>query len=101
MTISTNNRRLSHFTIRRGASGVDETYDIVHRESGQVIAWLGFWEADAETKRDAQLVVRALNVFRNRGGHLVEEAFLAAVHSEPDVGAFQQQSSGASAQRPR
>jgi hypothetical protein len=89
MTTKTDQGRPSRFSIKRGTAGVDETYDIVHRESGQVIAWLGFWEADAETKRDAQLVVRALNVFRNRGGYLVEEAFFAAVHSEPDIGSLE------------
>ena len=84
MTITTDKPRQSHFTIRRGTCGVDETYDIVHRESDQVIAWLPFWDADAETKREAQLLVRALNAFRNRGGFLVKDAFFEAVHCERD-----------------
>ena len=86
MTVSTNQLSHSHFTLRRGTCGVDETYDIVHRDSGQVIAWLSFWEADAETKRDAQLLVRALNTFRDRGGYLVKETFFDAVHCEPEWG---------------
>ena len=86
MTTTTDKRRQPHFTIRRGTCGVDETYDIVHRKSGQVIAWLSFWDADAETKRDAQLLVRALNVFRDRGGYLVKETFFDAVHCEPEWG---------------
>lgn len=85
MTTPNEHRRPSHFTIRRGTCGVDETYDIVHRDSDQVIAWLPIWDADAETKREAQLLVRALNAFRHRGGQLVKAAFVETVHVEQEA----------------
>lgn len=84
MTITNGNRRPSHFTICRGSCDIDETYDIVHRESDQVIAWLPFWDADAQTKREAQLLVQALNAFRNRGGQIVKDAFMETVHVQQD-----------------
>jgi hypothetical protein len=72
MTKSTKNAEpkmpRSFYSIYRGTNGCDETYDIVCNLTGKCIALLGFWEADAETLRDARLMVRALNRLHHRGG---------------------------------
>jgi hypothetical protein len=90
----TNNRtpkRKSYFTICRGTDGVDETFNLVCKATGRVIASLPFWEADMETKREAQRLRRALDDFYDRGGYFFIDQFekssdaLSKHHLKPEV----------------
>ncbi len=74
-----------HFTIRRGIAGVDATFDIVDRTTGDTIAMVGYWDDDRDAFRVARLFVRALNAFKEHGGELFEAAFLQAVQIEEPI----------------
>lgn len=70
--------RTRFFTIRPGVDGVDETFEIVCRETGKVVAHFGYWEAREAALRGARQFTAALNAFYRFGAYIEIESFAEA-----------------------
>lgn len=85
------NRKSRPFYYVRGTNGVDETFDIVSRDTGKGIASFHFWERAKEAEANARIAVAALNKFHRIGAairfHDCIEAYhhLAIVWNTDDV----------------
>jgi hypothetical protein len=85
------NRKSATFYYVRGTSGVDETFDIISRRTGHVVASVPFWEQFKQAEATARLVVTAFNTLEQVGKdirleHSIEEFdHLAIVWNTEDV----------------
>ncbi len=75
--LNTATKRIRPFWVRPGTDGVDETFDVVCRETGTVVAAFHYWYAEAEAKRQARQFTAALNSFYRTGGMLHLHGFIA------------------------
>ena len=79
MFTSTTPTLLPRFAARRGTDGCDETFDIVCLATDRVVASLPFWDNPAPVKREATMLVAALNNFFDRGGCFFGKSLLKSI----------------------
>ncbi|MEZ6063983.1 MAG: hypothetical protein R3C19_26865 [Planctomycetaceae bacterium] len=70
---STTNQSSLWFGYCRGTDGCDDTFDIVFLPTDEVVASLPFWDAEAETRDEAERLVASLNDCYRRGGQLQQK----------------------------
>lgn len=65
------------FDCRPGSDGTELTFDIVYLPTEMTIAATTYWYAEANAKRIAQAMVRALNSFYDQGGYIYSKEWQA------------------------
>lgn len=66
------------FVVQLGSDGIDLTFEVCCRQTGQVVAAFHYWDAVAEAERNARRSATALDAFYRTGGLLHLTNFLDA-----------------------